>query len=75
MRNTELKDKAVNWLEAQSQTCKTRPYQFTPKEVAEGVLGAYTALGHVAKDVIKELEARGVSARYRQGRQKFFELL
>ena len=76
MNDTELKNKAINWLEKQSKICKTRPYPFRPKEVADAILGAYTALGRVAKEVVAELEARGVKARYvQQGNKRFFELL
>lgn len=75
MNDTELKNKAINWLEKQSEICRTRPYQFTPKEVADAVLGTYTALGRVADAVVTELKARGIRAQYvRQRNKRFFEL-
>ena len=76
MNNIELKDNAIVWLEKQSKIYKTRPYLFKPKEVADAISGAYTALGHVAPEVVDGLKARGVKVRYRKdGNKRFFVLL
>lgn len=64
MKNSELKNKAIEWLETQSKTFKTRPQSYTPKEVAEAVGGAYGAIGKIADLIVPELVARGVSFQY-----------
>lgn len=76
MKNSELKRKAINWLEAQSLICKTRPFSFRPNEVAYEIGGTHTALGSIAQEIVQELEARGVRIRYvKSGNQRFFELI
>lgn len=75
MNDSELKNKAIAWLNEQNKICKTRPYSFKPKEVAEAIFGAYTALGRVAQEVVDELNRRGIEIRYRKvGNKRFFEL-
>ena len=77
MNQVELKNKAIVWLTAKSKTVKTRPHQFTPKEVAEAVGGSYTSLGgRLAEQVVDELLQRGVNIRYvNNTRPCQFELL
>lgn len=76
MKQPELKRKAADWLESESKKHKTRPQKFTPKEVADSVGGYAGTLGNVASEVVEELAARGIKARYvRQGTKCFFELL
>lgn len=76
MNDTELKNKAIIWLEKQSKDCKTRPFPFNPKEVADAVSGTYTSLGRVAQKIVDELNARDVKVRYvKTGKGRFFELL
>lgn len=64
MKNIELQNKAIIWLEIQSKTFRTRPQNYTPKEVAEGVGGTYGAVGKIADAVVKELTARGIAIEY-----------
>ena len=77
MKDTELKNKAVDWLVKKNNEYQTRPCRFTPKEIADEINGAtHTALGRVASEVEKELEARGIKACYqRLGNKRYFELL
>ena len=76
MRNSELLNLAITRLLELNETYKIRPKKFTPKEIAEAVGGSYTALGHVALQVERELRARGVQIQYvRIGSRRFFELL
>jgi len=75
MKSTELKNKAIAWLEAQSKTFKTRPQSYTPKEVAEAVGGAYGAIGKIAGQIVSELVARGITIQYiRNGNSRRFLL-
>jgi hypothetical protein len=75
MNHVELKNAAIHWLVAQSTIYKGRPHAFTPKEVAEAIGGAYTALGSVADEVSAELVRRGISIRYKRvGNRRYFEL-
>lgn len=76
MTNTELKNKAITWLEKQSRAYKTRPCKFRPKEMTDEIGGAYTLLGSIQNEVIEELRARGVKIRYsKMGNKRYFELL
>lgn len=76
MTNTELKNKAIIWLEKQSQTCKTRPYKFKPKEITDVIGGVHTALGTIQGEVIEELIERGIKICYSKiGNKRFFEFL
>jgi hypothetical protein len=75
MNHTELKNTAIQWLEQQSIVFKSRPQSFTPKEVAEAIGGAYTALGVVAESVAAELTFRGINIQYKRvGNKRYFEL-
>ena len=75
MNETELKNKAVAWLQLQDRQFKLRPQRFRPKEVAEAVGGAYGILGRIASKVVEELSARGLQIRYvRTKSSVFFEL-
>ena len=75
MSHVELKNAAIQWLGTQSTIYKGRPHAFTPKEVAEAIGGAYTALGFVAEEVTDELVRRGISIRYKRvGNRRYFEL-
>ena len=68
---------AVEWLRMKSKDCKSDPCRrFTPKQVAEGIGGAYTAIGgKVADAIVKELNLCGISAGYiRDGKKLFFVL-
>ncbi|MBX9915794.1 MAG: hypothetical protein E6Q59_02665 [Nitrosomonas sp.] len=76
MTHTELKNKAITWLEKQSQICKTRPYRFSPKEIADEISGVHTSLGAIQNEIIAELMSRGVNIKYSKiGKKRFFELL
>ena len=78
MGQHEQKVAAIAWLKKKSTECKTAPFRrFTPKQVAEGIGGAYTAIGgKIANEIVAELRLCGVSADYiRVGKKRFFELL
>lgn len=77
MGHPEQKHKAVEWLWQQSHICKTRPYRFTPKQVADAIGGGYTAIGRIQGEIIAELEARGLEIKYlipANRNKRFFEL-
>lgn len=77
MRQHEQKIAAVEWLMKKSEECKSIQFRkFTPKQVAEGIGGSYTAIGgKVANSIVSELVLRGVPAEYlREGRKIFFFL-
>lgn len=75
MIHTELKNKAITWLEKQSQICKTRPYKFSPKEITDQIGGVHTSLGAIQNQIILELMSRGINIRYLKiGNKRFFEL-
>lgn len=77
MGQHEQKLAAVEWLRKKAKECKSDPCRrFTPKQVAEGIGGAYTAIGgKVADEIVKELNLCGISADYiRNGRKLFFVL-
>lgn len=76
MHDLELTNRAIEWLKIQSKTNKSRPRKFTPKEISNQIDGAYTSLGKVADNVVRELIVSGIEARYQhQGKRKYFELL
>jgi len=76
MTNTELRNKAITWLEKQSRACKMRPCKFRPKEITDEIGGVHTLLGRIQNEVIEELKARGVKIRYsKMGNKRYFELL
>jgi hypothetical protein len=77
MGQHEQKIAAVQWLRKQANECKSEPCRrFTPKQVAEGIGGAYTAIGgKVADEIVKELNLCGIPADYiREGRKLYFVL-
>lgn len=68
---------AIEWLRKKAKECKSDPCRkFTPKQVAEGIGGAYTAIGgKVAYEIVAELRLCGITADYiREGRKLFFAL-
>lgn len=76
MNHTELTNKAIQWLDAQHHIVQCRPHSYAPKEIADAIGGAYTALGGVADAVVTELRARGVDIRYeRINNKRRFTLL
>ncbi len=77
MGQHEQKIAAVEWLRKQAKECQSKPCRrFTPKQVAEGIGGAYTAIGgKVADEIVDELRLRGIAADYiRVGKKLFFVL-
>jgi hypothetical protein len=75
MGHTEQKHKAVEWLWQQSKNCKTRPYKFTPTQVADAINGNCTSIGRVQGEIVDELKARGLKIEYlTPGNKRFFEL-
>lgn len=76
MGHPEQKHKAVEWLWKQSMDCKTRPYRFTPKQVADAIGGVHTTIGKIQGEIIAELKARGLKIQYLMpGKKRLFELL
>jgi hypothetical protein len=77
MGQHEQKIAAIEWLRKKAKECKSDPCRkFTPKQVAEGIGGAYTAIGgKVADEIVAELRLSGIAADYiREGRKLFFAL-
>lgn len=77
MKQHEQKIAALEWLMKKSKECRSEPFKrFTPKQVAEGIGGAYTAIGgKVANEIIAELRIRGVPSDYiSEGNKRFFVL-
>lgn len=76
MNETELKNKAIEWLWRKSKARKTRPCKFSPKEITDEIGGVHTSLGHIKDEVVAELVARGVKIRYiKPGNRRYFEML
>ena len=76
MNNDELLRKSVDWLELESKKNKSRPQQFTPREVAEAVGGYTPAMGKVADQIVTELRMRGCKCSYlKKNDKRFFRLL
>ena len=65
MKEIELKNRVIKWLSKMNTTVMSRPHEFTAQEVATAVEGYAGSVGRVAKDVINELNARGISVEYR----------
>ena len=77
MRQQEQKHKAFEWLSEQAKNGKSMPFRrFTPKEVAYATGGTHTTIGGlVAEEIVVELNAHGIYARYiSSGNKRFFEL-
>ena len=77
MGQHEQKIAAIEWLRKKAKECNSEPCRrFTPKQVADGIGGAYTAIGgKVAEEIVKELELCGIPADYiREGKKLFFVL-
>lgn len=69
---------AIKWLSERAMDCISDPCRrFTPKQVAYGIGGAYTAIGgKVAVEIVYELTLRGIPAEYvRDGKKLYFVLL
>lgn len=78
MRQHEQKIAAIDWLSEKAMLCKSKSCRkFTPKQVADGIGGAYTAIGGtVAQEIVTELNLRGIQSEYiRDGRKLYFVLL
>lgn len=76
MKDSELANKAIEYLAEQDKTNRSRSRRFAPKEMTDAIGGVHTAVGRVADQVVTELIARGVNIRYvRSGNNRYFELL
>lgn len=64
MKDTELRNKVIAFLEKEAAKCKTFPQMFTAQETAEAVGGVATRIGVISNDVVAELSARGINIRY-----------
>lgn len=64
MKDTELKNKVIAFLEKEAKKCKTFPQMYTAKETAEAVGGVTTRIGVISNDVVSELSARGIKIKY-----------
>ncbi len=64
MKDVELQNKVIEFLESMASQTKIFPRKFTAKETAEAVGGVTTRIGLVQKFVIAELVARGIEIKY-----------
>jgi hypothetical protein len=74
MRRIELTNRLVKCLSRKLREANGRARQFTPKELAQEIDGAYAgSIGHVAEEVVSILRGDGWNIRYdRIGNPKRF---
>lgn len=75
MKDSELKNKVVEFLLKMNSERKSNLIKFTPAEICSVTSGSHTRIGFIAKEVEDELRLHGVNVKYiKNGNNRFFEI-
>ena len=64
MKDIELQNRVIDFLEKKAKQSRTFPQRFTAKEAAEAVGGVTTRIGFISKNTVAELVGRGINIKY-----------